>query len=160
MEYFDKAKEEFKARLQDIFKNDIYKKLEESVHSDKKEFNFSGEVEYTVKVENDGEYNEYYVYDGTGKIIEIFTDDMVDSDGILTSEIRKAIRDQYTTEVAPTVSDEVEDVESEDETDEEEEVETPDEEEEVETPDVELEGEPAEDVTDDKDDELEGEPVK
>lgn len=166
MNYFDKAKEDFKEKLRSIFGDGVQKKLNESLHSDKREFNFTGEVDYTVKVENDGDYDEYYVYDNTGKIVEIFTDDMVEQDGILTSGIRKSIRDQYISEEKPEeeakeeLEDDSEDVDgSEDPEDSEEtteEVES-DEPEETEESDDKLDGE----VVDEKEDdtELEGDPV-
>jgi hypothetical protein len=166
MNYFDKAKDDFKAKLRSIFGDDVQKKLNESLDSDKREFNFTGEVDYTVKVENDGEYDEYYVYDNTGKIVEIFTDDMVDQDGILTSGIRKSIRDQYISEEKPEdeakeeLEDESEDVDGSEESEEDTEEVESDEPEETEESDDKLEGEEDEDEDEKEDDtELEGEPV-
>lgn len=92
MGFYDGAKDQLRGKLRAIFENNEYEgEMEEETQN---EFNFTGDVEYTVRVEPEDGYTEYYVMDGDGNVIEIFTDEMIGDSGTLTSEIRSAIASQ------------------------------------------------------------------
>lgn len=89
--------ENFKTKLSEIFESMDYSAAinEEIAGESKTKFAHQGAdgKSYTVEVEKSE--NEFYVYDESGKKIDIFQPDMIDLDGGVKSNIRKAIVDQY-----------------------------------------------------------------
>lgn len=107
MGFYDGAKDQLRGKLKAIFENNEYEgEMEEEAPT---EFNFTGDVDYTIKVEPEDGYVEYYVMDGDGNIVEIFTDEMAEQSGTLTSEIRQAIVAQAQEELGDLSSSEDED---------------------------------------------------
>lgn len=118
MGYFDEAKEKLRNQVKAIFENeDFMGQMSEDEDSGMEEFDFTGDVNFHVKVEDDGEYKEFYVHDEDGNIVEIFTSEMVDLDGRLPASVRAAIFDQYSMGDMEDSSEEHEDDEHEEDSD-------------------------------------------
>lgn len=113
MGFYDGAKDKLQSKLQTLFENNEYAEEMEDDGGLAPEFQFTGDVDYTVKVEDEGDYREYYVSDGDGNIIEIFTDEMLDTDGRLPSTMRQEIAAQAQSDVGQELDDEESSIEGE-----------------------------------------------
>jgi hypothetical protein len=84
--------ENFKSGLKKIFENVNHFK-EEDVP--KKEFIYTSPDGMVLKIEVEANEGEFYVYDKTGKQIDLFNMQLVNQDGAITKDVRQAIVDQF-----------------------------------------------------------------
>lgn len=109
MSLFGESLEKLRKDVTAIFENDEYVKDLQTDNTIEDEFDFSGEVNYRVKVEDDGEEKEFYVFDEDGQIVEIFTSAMAGQDGRIPAAVRQDIVSQYGEDDDDVVSDDVDD---------------------------------------------------
>jgi hypothetical protein len=84
--------DDFKKGLKKIFEN-VNHLNEEDVP--KKEFIYTSPDGMVLKIEVEANEGEFYVYDKNGKQIDLFNMDLVNQDGAITKDVRKAIVDQF-----------------------------------------------------------------